>query len=193
MLDFIGKSILTHRKALGWTQEELAEELDVSATAVSKWERGVSVPELEMVCKLADCFRISVDELIGRKNCLLAEEEKYNDNAMKEFDHITRTSLIEKYDQKPYIVDVMENMAELDDHTIQLIIRELNNTTLMYALAGASGKVCKRFMKNLSGRMLSFVDKHLLTAEFPAKKIEEAQNAVLQIYSIVREHCHLEA
>ena len=115
-------------------------------------------------------------------------KEDVHDNAMKEFDHITRTSLIEKYAQKPYIVDVMENMAELDDHTIQLIIRELNNTTLIYALAGASGKVCKRFMENLSGRMLSFVDKHMLTAAFPAKKIEEAQNAVLQIYSIVREH-----
>ena len=67
MLDFVGKSILEHRKMMGWTQEELAEELDVSATAVSKWERGVSIPELGMVCQLADCFQISVDELLVEK------------------------------------------------------------------------------------------------------------------------------
>ena len=186
MLDFVGKSILEHRKMMGWTQEELAEELDVSATAVSKWERGVSIPELGMVCQLADCFQISVDELLGRKNCLLAEEEKYNDKAMKQFDYITRKKIIDKYDKKACIVDKLENMVELDDHTIQLIIRELNNTTLIYALAGASGKVCRRFMENLSGRMLHFLDKYILTEEFPVNKIEIAQNAVLQIYIIIR-------
>ncbi len=187
MLEFIGKIILEQRKRSGWTQEELAEKLDVSATAVSKWERGVSIPELGIVCQLADCFHISVDELLGRKNCLLIEEEKYNDEAMKQFDYTTRKNIIDKYDTKPCIVDIMENMVGLDDHTIQLIIRELNNTTLIYALAGASGKVCKRFMENLSGRMLFFLDQYISVDNFSIKKIEIAQKSILQIYFILKE------
>ena len=186
MLEFMGKSILEQRKKRGWTQEKLAEELDVSATAISKWERGVSTPELAIVCRLADCFRISVDELLGRKNCLLPEEEKYSDTAMKQFDYITRKNTLDKYDAKPCIVDVLEDMVELDEHTIQMILRELNNTTLIYALAGASGEICRRFMDNLSGRMLFFLDQYLLTEEFSVEKIEMAQRSILQIYSILK-------
>ena len=64
-------------------QEELAEKLDVSPAAISKWERGISTPELNMVCKLADCFEISVDELLGRTNLLIPEEDKYSEKSMK--------------------------------------------------------------------------------------------------------------
>lgn len=38
-------------------------------------QEGISTPELSMVCKLADCFEISVDKLLGRTNCLLPEEK----------------------------------------------------------------------------------------------------------------------
>ena len=64
MLEFMSKSIIAQRKKRGLTQEELADKLDVSPAAISKWERGISTPELSMVCKLADCFEISVDELL---------------------------------------------------------------------------------------------------------------------------------
>ena len=94
MLEFMSKSIIVQRKRLGLTQEELAEKLDVSAAAISKWERGVSTPELSMVCKMADCFGISVDELLGRTNCLLPEEEKYSEKSMKQFDLDLRKNLI---------------------------------------------------------------------------------------------------
>ena len=50
MLEFMSKSIVVQRKKRGLTQEELAEQLEVSSAAVSKWERGISTPELSMVC-----------------------------------------------------------------------------------------------------------------------------------------------
>lgn len=187
MFEFMAKSILVHRKEKGLTQEELAEKLGVSAVAVSKWERGINVPELGVVCEMADFFEISVDELLGRTNCVLPEETKYSDKAMKQYDFDSRKNIIGKYAGQTCKVALLEEFAELDDKTLQLIIKRLNNTTLIYAMAGMSGKVCKRFLENLSGRMLYFVDYHMKREEFAVEKIEAAQKAVVQIYSIIRD------
>ena len=187
MLEFMSKSIIAQRKKRGLTQEELAEKLDVSPAAISKWERGISTPELSMVCKLADCFEISVDELLGRANCLLPEEEKYSKNSMKQYDLELRKSVITKYENRVGNMNLLDELADVDDKLIQLVLRKLNNTTLLYALAGASGKVCKRFLDNLSGRMVCFIDKHLEEETFSLEKIGSAQKAVLQIYSLIKE------
>ena len=181
MLEFISKSIIAQRKKRGLTQEEFAEKLGVSSAAVSKWERGISTPELNMVCKIADCFEISVDELLGRMNCLLPEEDKYSEQSMKQFDLNLRKDLIAKYKNRIAKVSLLEELAEVDDKVIQLILRRLNNTTLIYALAGASGNVVQKFMFNLSGRMVCFIDKQLEKDEFSLEEIERAQRVVLQI------------
>ena len=187
MLGFISKSIVSNRKKRGFTQEELAEKLDVSSAAVSKWERGISTPELSMVCKMADCFEISVDELLGRTNLLLPEEDKYSEKSMKQYDLDLRKDLIVKYETREGKFSLLDELAGVEDKIIQLILRKLNNTTLVYALAGASGVVCKRFMDNLSGRMISFLDTQLERNEFTPEKIEDAQKAILQIYSMIKE------
>ena len=186
MLEFMSKSIVAQRKKRGLTQEELAEKLDVSSAAISKWERGMSTPELSMVCKLADCFEISVDELLGRTNCQLSEEEKYSEKSVKQYDLKLRKNLVEKYKDRDGKVNLLEELATVDDKVIQLILRKLNNTTLLYALAGASGKVCKKFLDNLSGRMVCFIDKHMEEEKFSLEKAERAQKAILQIYAMIK-------
>lgn len=62
---FIGENIKRLRRERGLTQETLAERLHVSAAAVSKWERGESVPDIGMLLPLASYFNISSDELLG--------------------------------------------------------------------------------------------------------------------------------
>ena len=54
------------RKKKGLTQEALAEMLDVSRQAVSKWEQGDGWPEAEKLLVLSDILDISLDELMGR-------------------------------------------------------------------------------------------------------------------------------
>ncbi len=53
------------RKQKGVTQEGLAEQLHVSFQTVSKWENGITMPDIEMLPILADYFEISIDELLG--------------------------------------------------------------------------------------------------------------------------------
>lgn len=64
------------RKARGLTQEELAEALFVSRTAVSKWESGRGYPNIDSLKDLAEFFSVTVDEMLsGEKIISIAEKE----------------------------------------------------------------------------------------------------------------------
>ncbi len=63
----LAENIRAYRKERGLTQEQLAEVLNVTLSAVSKWETGVAVPDLDMIIALADYFTVSVDVLLGYK------------------------------------------------------------------------------------------------------------------------------
>ena len=56
------------RSAAGLTQEELGSRLNISAQAISKWERGESLPDAAMLPALADALNVSLDRLFGRKS-----------------------------------------------------------------------------------------------------------------------------
>lgn len=61
----ISKNIRSQRVARRWSQELLAEKLGVSYQAVSKWERGESYPDLQIIPDISELFHISTDELLG--------------------------------------------------------------------------------------------------------------------------------
>ena len=52
------------RKKNGWSQEELAEKLNVSRQAVSKWESAQSVPDMSRIIQLSELFGVSTDYLL---------------------------------------------------------------------------------------------------------------------------------
>lgn len=68
------------RKSNGLSQEELANKINVSRQTVSKWELGVTTPDMEKIKLISDYFGISVDELISETN---NNESEYINN--KEF------------------------------------------------------------------------------------------------------------
>ncbi|MBQ7874330.1 MAG: helix-turn-helix transcriptional regulator [Oscillospiraceae bacterium] len=74
----LGKFIAENRKALGMTQEELANKLFVTNKAVSKWEKGQSFPDIALFEPLAEALGVSVAELIA------CEKEAENDVSIKE-------------------------------------------------------------------------------------------------------------
>ncbi len=60
----IGNIIKTLRKQHNMTQDELAEKLNVSSQAVSKWENGRNMPDITLLLDIADCFGVTVDDLL---------------------------------------------------------------------------------------------------------------------------------
>ncbi|MBQ7800784.1 MAG: helix-turn-helix transcriptional regulator [Oscillospiraceae bacterium] len=65
MEETLGKRIVACRKRLGLTQDQLAEQLGVTAQAVSKWENDQSCPDIAMLPKLAEIFGTTTDALLG--------------------------------------------------------------------------------------------------------------------------------
>ncbi|MCL2695497.1 MAG: helix-turn-helix domain-containing protein [Clostridiales bacterium] len=63
----MGKRIAALRKIKGFTQEQLAEKVGVSAQAVSKWENDISSPDISAIPLLAATLGVSTDELLGTK------------------------------------------------------------------------------------------------------------------------------
>ena len=61
----LSENICKLRKANHMTQQQLADALEVSFAAVSKWERGAATPELSLITDMADLFDVSTDVLIG--------------------------------------------------------------------------------------------------------------------------------
>ena len=61
----LGENIRALRKARSLSQQELAERLHVVRQTVSKWEQGLSVPDADMLVRLAECLEVSVEELLG--------------------------------------------------------------------------------------------------------------------------------
>jgi transcriptional regulator with XRE-family HTH domain len=63
------------RKQKGMTQEELAKELHVSRTAVSKWESGRGYPNIDSLKAIANVFSVTVDALLSGEELLTAAEQ----------------------------------------------------------------------------------------------------------------------
>ena len=79
----IGKFISTKRKEKNLTQEELAEKLLITDRAVSKWERGLSLPDADKMLDLCNILDINVNELlIGEEN--MKDEKKKTDELLLE-------------------------------------------------------------------------------------------------------------
>ncbi|WP_312648977.1 helix-turn-helix domain-containing protein [Aminipila sp.] len=62
-----GENLKTIRNQKGMSQETLAQQLNVVRQTISKWEKGLSVPDAEMLTRISDLFEIPVSQLLGVK------------------------------------------------------------------------------------------------------------------------------
>lgn len=96
------------RKQHHMSQEELAHQLDVSRQSISKWESGISMPDLEKVIKLSDMFNVSLDELL---------KDRKSDS-----------------DFKFYTTDVVEKKAMSKINAIAMVVFTLSLATILTLL-----------------------------------------------------------
>lgn len=71
----LGTRLYQLRRSRGMSQEQLAEQIGVSRQTISKWESGLSAPDLPKLIALADCFEVTLDLLVREENPTVPEPE----------------------------------------------------------------------------------------------------------------------
>ena len=130
----VGVQISTLRKNKGLTQSELAERLGISFQAVSKWENGVTLPEVSILVDLANVLETSVDHILNGGEKIMNYKGKISVNDMKEGilslkrcgellgkDNMIYTSAIEGINTK---MNTNIEDAFTDDHILEVFVTE---------------------------------------------------------------------
>ncbi len=83
-----GEKLLELRSSKGMTQEELAEALFVSRTAISKWESGRGYPSIDSLKEISKFFSVSIDELFSSEKLVTIAEKENRANLHKVLDYL---------------------------------------------------------------------------------------------------------
>lgn len=109
----LGERLKYLRKQQHWTQEQLAQYLNISRSQISKWENGDLLPDVQSLQKLSNLYNVSIDFLIGRdssKKELLREVRRWYQT-----DDISEKTLdiINYLKQNPNIEEAIYSLAQL--------------------------------------------------------------------------------
>jgi len=74
----LGEKITNARKQANMSQEQLAEKLNVSRSAIAKWETDKGIPDIENLKALSGVFEVSIDYLVGNENDFTFKHDKAN-------------------------------------------------------------------------------------------------------------------
>lgn len=99
----LSEKIMTLRKKKGWSQEELAEKLDVSRQSVSKWESAASVPDLERILQISRLFGVTTDWLL--------KEEEDGEVTLREEDYGEADSRVVSMEEAERFMELNERLA----------------------------------------------------------------------------------
>lgn len=104
---YLGTNIKEYRLKKGYTQEQLAYELGVSSQTVSRWENGMTYPDIVMLPIIAELFDTSIDNLMGyAKECPTKEREDFfvEVNKLETSERIMRhREMLQKYPNDTYL------------------------------------------------------------------------------------------
>lgn len=119
----------------------------------------------------AECLKEMLASYVGRRY-----REKF---ILRSNDSYNREKILGSYRGRKgtYILDILSECADRD---IQMILKNLNNDTLIKALYGSSGNVCQKFLGNMSDRMLRFFYEDIKRFEGTEAEILVAQKTVLE-------------
>ena len=102
------ENIKTRREALGLSQQQLADRLHVVRQTVSKWEQGLSVPDCDMLIRLAEQLGCSAAQLLGQSGAAAPDTDIDTDSLMRETQQLRQETQ-----------QMAEELAELNEQYAQ--------------------------------------------------------------------------
>lgn len=133
------KTLKYFRTSHKMTQETLALKLGVTRQTVSKWENGISVPDADILAKMADIFEVSIGELLGANELLDSsnnkkdsqEDTEYNNEELNEY-HIAK--ILSVLNEQTAIKNKHRKTVIRIIKTVLIVIATLISVPILYSL-----------------------------------------------------------
>ena len=116
--NIISKYLQLLRKSNNYTQDDLAEELGISRQAVSKWETGMTIPDLEVLLKISKLYDITINDIL---------EPKIQPQKITDFEQISTISekelkeVLEQFDTNSLVIALMGASPETNSFCERLL------------------------------------------------------------------------
>ena len=116
--NIISKYLQLLRKSNNYTQDDLAEKLGISRQAVSKWETGMTIPDLEVLLKISKIYDITINDIL---------EPKIQPQRITDFEQISTISekelkeVLEQFDTNSLVIALMGASPETNSFCERLL------------------------------------------------------------------------
>lgn len=175
----LGAFIAENRKRQGMTQQRLAEALHVTDKAVSKWERGLSYPDVTLLQPLAEVFHLRVDDLL---TCRAAEKEEILEPDITPIPSPTIPQPPAAENASPAVQAVLDISRENLDRRKKRLFRRILAGVLLFAVLAFAGVCIFLVLNQRSGetnnifkRQHSPVDETISIEAYPASLFSDDQ------------------
>ncbi len=148
----LAEKIIKLRKQCGWSQEDLAEKMNISRQSVSKWESTNSIPDLNRIIMLADIFNVSTDFLLKDENeTFAASDENLSSDVVQVSLEQARTYVENKVEASNITIKgVMLCVCSVIPLFFFLAMAETNRLNITSDIAAAIGVVSILLMVSIS-------------------------------------------
>lgn len=151
----IGNKIKQLRQKIGATQEQLGERLGVSAQSISKWETGITMPDITLLPLLSSELGVTIDELfdlttdqkLQRIENRLDIEENLTDDVFFEYESILKIQLEESADRRK----ILSLLAKLYHHRAESYLRKVSKYAREAILLAPEIKDCQWLLQKANG------------------------------------------
>lgn len=151
----IGNKIKLLRQKIGATQEQLGEKIGVSAQSISKWETGVTMPDITLLPILSSELGVTIDELfdlttaqkLQRIENRLDIEENLSDDTFHEYENILKIQLDESEDRRK----ILSLLARLYHHRAESYLSKVSKYAREAILLAPEIKDCQWLLQKSSG------------------------------------------
>ena len=161
----ISDKIKELRQKEGLSQEQFAEQINVSRQAVTRWETGRGTPDIDNLIAISDAFHISIDELLKGASVVSSDLKEIN------------TAYAEYLNKKCNL-----HLTDWNDNLYDAYILYEDDTFLFYYIDGKeriAGAVGKRFITEIS---LAKISKKKIIPELPEVSLNFFENKKINIY-----------
>lgn len=178
----LSEKIMTLRKKKGWSQEELAEKLDISRQSVSKWESASSVPDIDKIIQLSRIFGVTTDWLLKdeEETDVVPREEEYEETDVKIVSMEEAGRFIELERKLAIPRALATALCVLSPIPLILLsgISELGNMAITEDMAGGTGVAVLLILLAVGVAVLVFSENRLEKYEYIEKEIITLQYGV---------------